>query len=196
LPNCDPRDVGEHHTAPGTAMLRCPCTGTRGNATARRLRGRVESGFLRSVMWSPSARKSRPTIRGAASGEGIDVLVSVKADQDAERSPPSGLGTAPVLLSPFRARAAHVVQLGPVRVEQRGPEPAPPLGSHVEAAARRGGSRTTLLTCTNLKMCSCRTSPWACGSAIHAVPAAAPSVAVPSCLATPAGTVLIGCDGG
>jgi hypothetical protein len=82
--------------------------------------------------------KESATIRAAASGEGIDVLVSVKTDQNAERSSPSELGTAPVLLSPFRARAAHVVQLGPVRVEQRGPEPAPPLGSHVEAAARRG----------------------------------------------------------
>ena len=78
---------------------------------------------------------------GAASGEGIDVLVSVKTDQDVERSPPSGLGTAPMLLSPFRARASHVVQLGPLRFEQRCPEPPPPSGSHVEAAARRGGRK-------------------------------------------------------
>src|SRR5437588_11088009 len=62
---------------------------------------------------------------------------AVKTDQNEERLPPSELGTAPVLLSPFRARAAHVVQFGPVRVEQSGPEPAPPLGRHVEAAARR-----------------------------------------------------------
>lgn len=33
---------------------------------------------------------------------------------------------APVTLEPLRAGAAHVVQLGPVRVEQRGPQPAPP----------------------------------------------------------------------
>jgi len=87
-----------------------------------------------------SARKRRPTMRGAASGEGIDVLVSVKTDHDAERSLPSELGTATLLLSPFRARTAHVVQFGPVRVEQSGPEPAPPSGSYVEAVARHAGA--------------------------------------------------------
>jgi hypothetical protein len=97
--------------------------------------GRDEIG-MRSVIWSPSAERV-----GRQSGGRFwrrhSFIVSVKTDQDAERSPPSELSTAPVLLSPFRARAAHVVQFGPVRVEQSGPEPAPPLGSHVEAAARR-----------------------------------------------------------
>jgi hypothetical protein len=34
---------------------------------------------------------------------------------------PSGLGTVPVLLSPFRAWAAHVVQLGPVEAIEATP---------------------------------------------------------------------------
>jgi len=120
-------------------------------------RARVESGILRSVMWSPSARKTRPIIRRAAPGEGIDVPVSVKTHQDAERPPPSGLGTAPMLLSPFLARAAHVVQLGPVRVEQRCPEPAPPSGVTSKLRVGAGVANNTLDTYEsgNLLMSNC-----------------------------------------
>ena len=52
---------------------------------------------------------------------------------------PSGAGAnvARVLLSPFRARAAHIVSLGPVGVEQTAPQPAPPPSGPVETARQR-----------------------------------------------------------
>src|ERR1700704_84880 len=50
-------------------------------------------------------------------------------------------GAARVLLSPFRAGAAHIVKLGPVRVEQRRPQPAPPPSGRVQAARRRRGRK-------------------------------------------------------
>src|SRR5215475_7970707 len=37
--------------------------------------------------------------------------------------------TSRVLLSPFRARAPHVVELRPVRIGKLGPQPTPPLGN-------------------------------------------------------------------
>ena len=46
-----------------------------------------------------------------------------------------------VLLSPFWARAAHVVQLGPIRVEQRAPQPAPPPSDYIKTAAFRRGRK-------------------------------------------------------
>src|SRR6266487_6344080 len=45
--------------------------------------------------------------------QGLSWYVS-KPDRDMQRPPVSRLGNAPVLFSPFRAGAAHVVQLGPV----------------------------------------------------------------------------------
>jgi hypothetical protein len=44
---------------------------------------------------------------------------------------------ARVLLPPFRPRAAHIVSLGPVGVEQRGRQPAPPPSGPVETARQR-----------------------------------------------------------
>jgi hypothetical protein len=41
-----------------------------------------------------------------------------------------------VLLSPFWAGTAHVVQLGPIWIEQRSREPAPPLRRRVEDSPR------------------------------------------------------------
>src|SRR5260370_27157946 len=55
-----------------------------------------------------------------------------------------GPSTACVLRSPFRAGAAHVVQLGPVRVEQRGPQPAPPPHDHVQTTPLRDRKSTRL----------------------------------------------------
>ena len=98
--------------------------------------GRFETGICRSVMWSPSARKSRPITHGAASGESME-CPRVDRHVIGTRAPPSRLGTGPVPLSPFRTRAAHIVQLGPIRVAQRVPQPAPASGSQVEDAARR-----------------------------------------------------------
>jgi len=46
-----------------------------------------------------------------------------------------------VLLSPFWAWAAHVVQLGPIRVEQRAPQPAPPQSDYVKVAASPRGRK-------------------------------------------------------
>jgi hypothetical protein len=45
-------------------------------------------------------------------------------------------GRTGVLLMPFRTRTAHILQFGLVRVEQRGPQPAPPPSGRVEAAHR------------------------------------------------------------
>jgi hypothetical protein len=47
-------------------------------------------------------------------------------------------GVLGVLLSPFWARATHVVQLGPIRMEQSR-EPAPPLRSDPDGAAEGSG---------------------------------------------------------
>src|SRR6266481_7578369 len=48
---------------------------------------------------------------------------------------------APVLLAPFRAGPPHIVQLVPVRIEQRGPQPAPPPSDRVQAARRPMGRK-------------------------------------------------------
>jgi len=45
----------------------------------------------------------------------------VSRSTNAVQRPSSVIGIARVFLSPFRAGTAHVVQLGPVSVEQRGP---------------------------------------------------------------------------
>ena len=47
--------------------------------------------------------------------------------------------TAPVLFSPFRAGATHVVQLGLIWIEQRGRQPAPAPRGHTENAAECRG---------------------------------------------------------
>jgi hypothetical protein len=121
-------------------MLRCLCIGTRGNATA--LTGRLKTGIRKSVMWSPSARNSRPIMRRAASWKCVGLSrFLLKRDRAIEDAPPSRIGSTPMLLSPFRPRTAHVVELRPVRIEQRAPKPAPPPSNHVDAAAWRSGRK-------------------------------------------------------
>ena len=47
-----------------------------------------------------------------------------------------------VFLSPFWAGATHVVQFGPIWIEQQAREPAPPLRHRIEdAAPRRDGEQ-------------------------------------------------------
>jgi hypothetical protein len=51
-------------------------------------------------------------------------------------------GSPHVFLSPFWAGAAHVVQFGPIWIEQQAREPAPPLRHRIEDARRDGEQRS------------------------------------------------------
>jgi hypothetical protein len=51
-----------------------------------------------------------------------------------------------VLLSPFWAGATHVVQLGPIWIEQRTREPAPAPRGHTDDAAESRGANNSLET--------------------------------------------------
>ena len=79
---------------------------------------------------------------GSIGGDSVVVIGLAPVDGFRDRFQLArGPSTARVLRSPFRAGAAHVVQLGPVRVEQRGPQPAPPPHDHVQTTPLRRGRK-------------------------------------------------------
>ena len=77
---------------------------------------------------------------------------------DCLNSNSSLIDAPPVFLSPFWAGAAHVVQLGPIWIEQRRREPAPPPRCPIEDAAQRR-EQTTLWRHAIPRTASFRRSP-------------------------------------